>query len=124
MTDISRDNESKVCSSLVKELFKYDEKTGKLTLSVSKGKVKDGDIAGTIDATGYLTVCINYVHYKAHRIVWLWMTGNWPDNCIDHINGNRGDNTWSNLRDVSVTENRKNTMINSNNISGIKRSVL
>lgn len=46
--------------------------------------------------------------YRAHRLAWLWMTGKWPDNEVDHANGKRDDNRWSNLRDVPPTINRQN----------------
>jgi hypothetical protein len=46
--------------------------------------------------------------YLAHRLIWLWMTGAWPDNQIDHINRNPSDNRWHNLRDVNASGNRRN----------------
>lgn len=46
-------------------------------------------------------------HY-AHRLAWLYMTGEWPSQQIDHINGIRGDNRWENLRDVAPQVNSQN----------------
>lgn len=46
--------------------------------------------------------------YQAHRVAFLYMTGAWPLQCVDHINGEPSDNSWSNLRDVSLTENNRN----------------
>jgi len=45
---------------------------------------------------------------KLHRLAWLLQTGSWPSNEIDHINGVRDDNRWSNLRDVSRAVNMQN----------------
>lgn len=57
--------------------------------------------------------------YKAHRVVWLFHTGTWPTNGIDHINGVRADNRISNLRDVSAGENNLNKKRRSDNKSGV-----
>jgi len=46
--------------------------------------------------------------YKVHRLIWLWMTGEWPKFEIDHENGIRNDNRWKNLRDVTHRENMMN----------------
>ena len=46
--------------------------------------------------------------FPAHRIAFLWMTGRWPEPETDHINGIRNDNRWSNLREVTVSQNQLN----------------
>lgn len=46
--------------------------------------------------------------YHGHRVAFLYMTGEWPRNEVDHINGCRHDNSWSNLRDVSSRVNKEN----------------
>ncbi|WP_158235398.1 HNH endonuclease [Caulobacter sp. FWC2] len=62
---------------------------------------------------------INGRDYRAHRIIWLIQTGEWPANDIDHINGARDDNRWVNLRDVSGFENHRNKIISPRNTSGV-----
>jgi hypothetical protein len=49
------------------------------------------------------------------------MTGEDPgvEKEVDHINGNRGDNSWNNLRIVSRKENGKNMQRKKNNSSGV-----
>lgn len=46
--------------------------------------------------------------YRAHRLIWLHVTGAWPTNEIDHINQVRNDNRFTNLRDVERRVNSQN----------------
>lgn len=43
----------------------------------------------------------------AHRIAFHLMTGEWPTNEVDHVNGDGHDNRWSNLRMVKRHENMR-----------------
>lgn len=63
---------------------------------------------------------VGYGHYKVHRIIWLYMTGEWPKAFIDHVNGDGLDNRWANLREATIAENAKNRRLNRNNTSGFK----
>ena len=46
--------------------------------------------------------------FSAHRLAWLYVTGDWPVGVIDHINGDRTDNRFENLRDVTQKTNSEN----------------
>ncbi len=65
---------------------------------------------------GYYVVTLFYKNYRAHRLIWLYMLGEWPQ---DHINHDRTDNRWANLRAVSLPENRRNHGPDPRNKSGL-----
>lgn len=71
----------------------------------------------TLEATGYKTGKIFGKRLKAHRVVWAWAHGYWPDE-IDHINGDRSDNRIANLRPVDHRENSKNRKLYKSNTLG------
>lgn len=69
-----------------------------------------GAIAGSPSngERGYRQIQLNKKKVSAHRLAWLYMTGEWPEDEIDHINGYADDNSWINLRDVKSCINSQN----------------
>ncbi len=89
----------------------YDAETGILTRRVFVGGRYGGlpgSVAGTKNEQGYVIVSHRCQRYRAHRIAWALVTGEWPSCEIDHINGIRDDNRWANLRDVASAINAQN----------------
>lgn len=106
-------------AAVARELFTYDAKSGAMNWRVKPSrKVKVGDGITTVNGAGYIVVGYRGVRYLAHRIIWLMQTGDWPQGQIDHINHDRTDNRWSNLRDVSHEENARNKTLSTANRSG------
>lgn len=93
----------------LKSLLAYDPDTGNLTwLNPLSVRVKPGDRAGSVSGQGYVTVRIKGTLYYAHRLAFLFMTGKWPEKLVDHIDGDRKNNRWSNLREATRQENAMN----------------
>jgi hypothetical protein len=103
-----------------RELFDYDPETGDLTWRVSTNwSIKVGSRAGGKDAEGYMSVGVDRISYKVHRIIWLWVHGYIPENEIDHINRVRDDNRLCNLREASRSCNMRNFPVREDNTSGV-----
>lgn len=105
----------------LKKLVHYEPDTGSFTWKVrSAYKVKVGDMAGGVDPhSGYRVIRINGKNYPAHRLAFLYITGSFPKQQVDHINRVRDDNRWVNLREVSPKENQMNRSIGKNNNSEV-----
>lgn len=121
---------------LAHKKFAYDRETGKLFFRLrSKEEMTApeygrhiklaGTEAGSPNADGYVKVYIktsSSTYVSAHRLIWLMMTGDWPEYPffeIDHLNGNRSDNRWPNLRKVTKSQNQRNSTGRKNNSSGV-----
>jgi hypothetical protein len=99
--------------SELKEIIHYDTETGLITWGKTPGQRKTtGAIAGTKDPRGHIVVCINWKRYKAHRLAWLYMTGEFPEDGLrlDHINRIPSDNRWCNLRLATAKQNSHNAV--------------
>ena len=77
-----------------------------------------GKRAGHLRANGYFDIWICGRLRRLHRIAFLYMTGENPVGQIDHIDHNRSNNKWENLRDVTPLLNRKNMSKKITNTSG------
>jgi hypothetical protein len=77
-----------------------------------------GKVAGYTSSSKYVTIPLAGKLYQAHRLAYLYMEGELPAHEVDHLNHIKTDNRWSNLRQVSPTENQRNRPKNKNNTSG------
>lgn len=108
----------------LREIFTHDPVSGFLYWKVSTGaRSKVGGRAGMVKLVGkqrYLTVGVLGAKPVIHKIIWALHYGQFPTGEIDHINGNREDNSIGNLRDVSRSENNRNARPRIDNKSGIR----
>ena len=93
----------------LRQLMTYQPETGELHWIVRPSYcMREGDRVGGKNSTGYVTAKIDGKSYQVHRLVWLYVHGQWPKAEIDHINGEKSDNRIDNLRDVSRSQNMLN----------------
>lgn len=102
----------------LKELLHYNRNTGVFTNRKSSGRAKADEERGSVSVGGYIETTVDYEKWLCHRLAFLYMKGEVPKE-IDHINGNRADNRWCNLREVTSKENSMNMKRHKHNTSGI-----
>lgn len=104
----------------LKALVTYNKRTGVFRWKKSRSnRVRVGEVIGSKHLQGYLTVRIDKKSYLLHRLVWLYVYGEFPKGLIDHKNRIKTDNRVSNLRVVSYSANHKNYPRQRNNTSGV-----
>jgi len=113
-------------AQIIKEFFDYDPISGAL-----RWKFRDyvrpswntkyaGNVVGSLCRNGYLKLGLKGKNYLVHVIIWAWMTGEWPSVDIDHKDTNRSNNSWSNLRLATRSQNMANMRNSGRNTSGYK----
>lgn len=102
-------------TSAIKSILQYDPETGIFHKKYDNGCSQ----FGYKDKDGYWIATINGKHYRLHRVAFLLMGEDIP-NYVDHINGDRGDNRWANLRPANHSQNCCNQKTRSTNTSGVK----
>jgi hypothetical protein len=102
-------------AEMVRRALDYDPVTGLLSwrhrddVLPRVNKRFAGKPAGCRDGQyGYLTVRLHDYAYQAHRLIWLHVTGEWPTDVLDHVDGIPSNNAWSNLRPATRAENNRN----------------
>lgn len=103
------------------ELLSYDPATGEIRWRVDRQRARKGEIAGIVCPThGYRIIGIDYGRYRASRLAWLIMTGEFPENVLDHVDRCRTNDSWANLRQATVKQNAENKGISDKNTSGVR----
>lgn len=96
----------------LREVLDYDPATG-----IFK---RNGQVCGSNNGVGYAQMMIDRKMYSGHRLAWLHVHGVWPDQQVDHINGDRSDNRIANLRAATPSDNCGNVSRHRDNKSGFK----
>lgn len=96
--------------SELKAMLRYDADSGMFYwLESKRGRKGIAKKAGCVrKSDGRRRIRINGKLFYAYRLAWLYMTGRWPTNVIDHIDGDPSNDAWHNLRDVGIGTNLRN----------------
>lgn len=116
----------------LQQCFNYDPETGllywkarppehfrnKRAQAIFNGTYAGKETAKALDKDGYKTLSLDRKSFYTHRIIYKLEKGLDPEH-TDHVNGNRADNKFDNLRSVSQTINMKNVKMYITNTSGV-----
>lgn len=113
---------STLTAERLRALLDYDPETGAFTWRERRGRATAGKPAGFVRKDGYVVIRVDGVSHTGHRLAWLYVHGEWPEQDTDHFNGTRCDNRIANLRDVSrainIQNQRKATATNKTGVFG------
>jgi hypothetical protein len=121
MSRQNKDKEARIDASRLRSVLSYDCSTGGFYWAVTLSPfAQAGSIAGHVRADGYRAISIDNHLYLAHRLAWLYVTGEWPEDQIDHVDGERDNNCFQNLREASKSLNNINQRVRSDSACGLK----
>lgn len=107
--DLMASRRPRLTQERLKEVLDYNPTTGLFTWKIQTShRIRAGDVASALSDEGYIRLSIDYRRYYAQRLAWLYMTGKWPREQIDHKNTIRTDNRWENLRAATNQFNNQN----------------
>lgn len=126
MTKINKEKEALLPQKRLRGVLMYNTLTREFVWRVKPHpkahSSKVGEVAGTVTQVGYVKITIDGSPYLAHRLIWLYVHGEFPageQSFIDHIDGNPSNNKIDNLRTTSSAENNRSKKKSSTNSSGL-----
>ncbi len=102
----------------LKSLVEYVDNT--LKWKHTRGRRIAGKEIGTPHNKGYRQAHVGGYRYLVHQLVFLYHHGYLTDKVIDHIDGNKLNNSIENLRECTYSENNYNAKKRKDNTTGYK----
>ncbi len=105
----------------IRSILSYDRYTGIFYWKEFRSaNAQKGQAAGCVKKNGRRVIRILGRLEFCNRLAWVYVTGDQPKGEIDHIDGNPSNDAFSNLRDVTHSQNLQNQKrAKSNNKLGI-----
>jgi hypothetical protein len=130
-------NYRNITASVLAEVFDYDANTGALRwrhrpashfANLHGQRIFNAQHAGRVaswtSSNGYLNCRFKFAGREftvgVHRIAFCLQTGRWPTDEVDHIDGNKANNVWANLREATRQQNARNSSLRDDNEVGLK----
>lgn len=110
----------KLSQARLKEVLRYSPIVGVFEWRVAGRRIRPGFLAGGPIGDGYIGITVDGRRYPVHVLAWLYMTGEMPSVLIDHIDGDKSNNAFGNLRLATHSQNSCNARVNAANKSGVK----
>ena len=111
----------------LRSILRYDAATGFLYWNRRddvgewwNGRFAEKRAGAHLDRKGYCTIGIDNRTYRTHRVIWAYVTGEWPDTEVDHRDTDRQNNRFKNLRKASVEQQRMNMSLHKDSQTGFK----
>jgi HNH endonuclease len=117
---INLEKQNRLTHERLTALLDYCAESGTFHWRVSRqGRTRAGDRAGSV-VKGYREIKIDQVDYYEHRLAWFYIIGEWPSDVLDHIDLDKSNNRFSNLRDATGSTNQFNRKCPARNRVGMK----
>lgn len=118
---VKPNNDRDLSIQRLRQVLSYDPETGIFRWRIKYAQhIVVGRVAGCTTKRGYVFINVDGTMYLAHRLAWFYVHGAWPTKDIDHINLNKADNRFCNLREAEPYQNMANTRRHKRSKSGIK----
>jgi hypothetical protein len=116
---------------LLRKLLRYEPDTGKLywlpreekyfksyhSFTTWNKRYAHKEAFTQKDSSGYHQGAVLGTLHLTHRLIWAMQTGEWPSSAVDHIDRNRVNNRWANLRLATSGQNSANVKSRANSSS-------